>query len=851
MPPPRRTPRGPHASALRAALVCAFAVAAAAPPRASGAETARELAGPSGPGLARLLGPHAARAFAPRSGRPNALVAVRDDAAARALGLEPLGGGLARLRGGADDVARFGAAHPELRVEIGPVLRPTNDRAAARVLATAGRAAGGVDGRGVLVGVADTGLDVLHADMRDPTTGASRVAWLLDLSMPPQGLHPDLEERFGVRDDAGVVVKGAVLTGADADALVARGARPPRDVVGHGTHVMGTAAGAGGSTGTYTGMAPGAGLVYVRITREDDDAIENDDLVRAVDFMFDRADAEAKPIVVNLSLGSDFGPHDGSALWERAIVRHVGPERPGHVVVAAAGNSGSIVESPVHQSVRVPEDGRMRVPVRTRGATNGAVQIWVGKAPGADLRVGLDGPDGTWIAPVADGEQAGKAERAYAAGIVHGSRVPDSPIPEGSASAAVVWAGAFPEGPYHVVLEGRGAADLYVQGVGDASPGARGSVSFELGVREGTVNLPATHPDVIGVGCTVSRARWSSATGTRVSVAVPLLDPTGTLPDPEGRGRAPVEGEVCWFSSAGPTTTGVAKPDVAAPGAFIVSSMSAGAPPVCDDDASCRASIFRNPTCPPGRLGTDDSCMQVDADHAVSVGTSMSSPVVAGVVALLLQKAPRLTQPEVRALLQGGAHKFAVDAPFPEQAGPGEVDVVGSLQALDQRERPRFVPPSLATSWLVPSRGFVPADGATGVTVLLELRGPDGVLRADAFEPARLVADVRVDGRSVAPPPIERRGPGVYVYTWAVPGGSGLGGGHATFGATFDGAPVVAPRVLPIAVDVWSSTYAGDAVGGCAIGARPLGADLGRGAVGLALALGLARRRARLTSRRR
>ena len=47
--------------------------------------------------------------------------------------------------------------------------------------------------------------------------------------------------------------------------------------------------------------------------------------------------------------------------------------------------------------------------------------------------------------------------------------------------------------------------------------------------------------------------------------------------------------------------------------------------------------------------------MQDDDAHAVAVGTSMSSPLVAGVVALLLQKDPTLTQEKVLALLQAGA----------------------------------------------------------------------------------------------------------------------------------------------------------------------------------------------------
>ena len=48
---------------------------------------------------------------------------------------------------------------------------------------------------------------------------------------------------------------------------------------------------------------------------------------------------------------------------------------------------------------------------------------------------------------------------------------------------------------------------------------------------------------------------------------------------------------------------------------------------------------------------------QVDATHATSQGTSMSSPMVAGVAAMLLQQDPTLTQDQVRALLQVTGNK--------------------------------------------------------------------------------------------------------------------------------------------------------------------------------------------------
>jgi MYXO-CTERM domain-containing protein len=809
---------------------------------------------PIGPALLRALGPGAPKVLAPATGLIGALVAVPKSARAEDLGLEPVAPGIGRLRASAARIDAFATAHPDLRIETAPPLHPLMDRAGQWVMATKARELRGSDGRGVMVGVADTGLDVTHPEMRD-ASGASRVAWMLDLSLKPIGAHPELEKRFGLKDDRGAIVAGAVFSKQDIDKMLAdiadgtcdekRGGVQcaPTDEIGHGTHVAGIAA-ATGASGKYTGIAPAADVVFVRVTRGSSEGIENDDLVRAVEFMFDRATEEKRPMVVNLSLGSDFGPHDGSFLWEQAIAAQVGPNFPGRVVVAAAGNSGSIVDTPIHQSVSVPSGARMRVPVRTHGANDGSVQVWVTMRRGADLKVGLEGPDGEWIAPVSAGKQNGKNTNDYNAGVIYGANLPDSPIPEGSRGAVVVWQGKWPTGNYNITLEGSGMADLYMQGIGDAGLGGDHPASFVNGVREGTINLPATHPSIIGVGCTVNRTRWSSIAGQDVIMAAPTLDREGGLPfteaiTPQVSGptkRELVEGEVCWFSSAGPTAAGVPKPEIAAPGALVVSAMSRDAAP------GQPGSVF-NFNCPRTKNGTTDRrCMQIDDVHGIAVGTSMSSPVVAGVVALLLQADPTLTQDKVLALLQAGAHRFRHDAPYADQAGPGEVDALASLDALDQMKNPALHLPAYDKSWITLSADYVAADGSTPMTAIIELRTADGAHRGDMFDATRLQPVLKIDGEPVNPPPeLVRRGPGVWFFVWNPP--AGLGGKRATFGASFDGQPIVASSTVPIAPDRWVAAYPSHASGSSCSATPKAGASPAGALVLLLGALGVRRRR--------
>lgn len=820
--------------------VASAQVPTTSPARAATAPVAR-VERPNGPRLLRVLGGHADRAFAPSSGQIGALVALPQGTTAESLGLSEVAPGIARLRGSAEKILSFADMHPELRVEVAPPLHPLMDRATFWTNARAARAIG-ADGTGVYVGVADTGLDVTHPEMRD-ASGKTRVAWMLDLSLKPISTqtalwpHKALEERFALRNDAGQLVAGAVLARDQIDALLANNQKGPTDEIGHGTHVTSIAAASGIKT-AYAGIAPRADVVFVRVTRSGSDAIENDDLVRAVEFMFDRADADKKPIAVNLSLGSDFGSHDGRMLWEQAIASHVGRDKPGHVLVAAAGNSGSIVDSPIHQSVHVPRGRTFEVPVHTEGAAeDGQVQIWVALRQGADLKIGLRGPDGEWIAPVSEGEQAGHNQDGYRSGVIYGSAAAnDSQIPEGSRSAVVVWAGKWPSGTYAVTFEGEGTAELYLQGIGEAGFGGAHPAYFEHGVREGTINLPATHPDIIGVGATINRPKWVSIGSVEVSLAVPLLDPTGTY---EIKGsRDLIDGEVAWFSSAGPTVTGVPKPEISAPGGIVIAAMSSQAVP------SNPSSIFSNPSCPQGKDGKDDArCLQVDKTHAVSLGTSMASPMVAGAAALLLQRDPTLTQEQVRALLQGGAHRFRGGAPFSDQSGPGELDAFGALAALERSKNPANVLPIAERSWLALSADHVAADGSRATTVLVELR-TEGDAPADFFDLKRLEPIVIVDGERKPTTELVRRGPGVWVYTYtATPG---LGGKSATFGATFDGRPIVPYRTVPVATDGWNAAFGPAARGGCAAAPGSMqNASTGGWALAasVALAVALGRRR--------
>lgn len=784
---------------------------------------------PDGAALVRLLGPHAVDAFSvPGTRRRRDLGAcVRLPAGVRAadVGLAELSPGFARLRASPEGLVAFADAHPTLELEVTPPLHTLLNNASAYVFAKEAIARG-LDGTGALVAVADTGLDVLHPDFLD-AQGHTRVAWLLDLSSPPLGLHADLEKKFGSLGADGAVALGAVWSADDIDAAIASGAKStlPQDEVGHGTLVTSCAAGNGLSgKSEYRGIAPGATILLARITGSATTSIDTDDMLRGVAFLFNRADALGKPVVVNLSLGTDYGPHDGSLLWEQELASFIGPDHPGRALIAAAGNSGSIAtgDGPVaHQNVHVSKGTAMRVAIPTNGGRSGGVNVWVAMHAGASLRVGLDGPDGTWISPVASGASAGASKDAYNAAVYNGSEF-GSPVPDSSHGAVVAWGGSWPTGTYAVTLSGSGTADLYVEANGDAAGPEGRPLGFAAGVRESTINLPATNPSIIGVGCTINKTSWRDVHLRRQGFQVPLLDSAGGVPNADGLTREPIDGEPCWFSSAGPTLTGVEKPEIMAPGAAIVGALSAQAVPPSG------ASIFTNELCIAESEGT---CQEVDSLHAVSFGTSFSAPIVAGAVAVMLQHDPTLTEDAILAALQGGAHPLRGPIAFEDQAGVGEVDVLGAVGALDRLKNPELALPSRDESWLTLGADHYAADGSTPLQAIVELRARStGVTApvADGFGAGRLAVYARVDGR-VFDDAVEttRRGPGVWVANVRLP--SGLGGSTLTVGATFDGAPIVQPRSIPIATDTWTAEYPAAVRGGCSLAVPSLATDQGFG----------------------
>ena len=162
----------------------------------------------------------------------------------------------------------------------------------------------GLTGRGVLVGIVDSGIDLTNPDFRNED-GTTRIAALWD-----QADREYTSEEINEFLNAEGTVQPAV--------------RPPLSVdsSGHGTAVAGIAAGNGrGSEGRrYRGAAPESELVIVKMKSPQLGGFpRTTELMTGVDYLIRKAQEMRMPVAVNVSFGNTYGPHDGSSLVEQYL----------------------------------------------------------------------------------------------------------------------------------------------------------------------------------------------------------------------------------------------------------------------------------------------------------------------------------------------------------------------------------------------------------------------------------------------------------------------------------------------------------------------------------------------------
>lgn len=676
----------------------------------------RALLGPDRSALLERLGPVDESGLAARlsiAGDETGDVAIgmfveaRDDAGIgdlRALGADigPVFGRLAVARVPLSQLPAAFALPSLARIEAAYRVEPVHDSSMAAINADDVRQRSGGDwigftGEGAIAGIYDTGIDYRHGDFIDDD-GRTRIVGIWDQT---SGLR-DPEVTFGEYCSP-EEIQGS-LQGA--------GSCAERDRNGHGTHVAGSAAGDGSATTQsdttyrFAGVAPEADILVVK---GGENSFFEDNIIRGLKWMKDRAQALGKPLVANLSIGGQYGPHDGTRLYELMIDSLSGP---GFMVAVAAGNDGTNRNTtPGLQDFLIHAQGdpvvgatrEFTFVIPSYAPSNSAcsdfalIQFWYESED--RVTIGVRRPDGTAFS-VAAGDSAGQPSAVgtiyvdnasegpnerngdYEAIIeVSGCRGGGSPQP-GVWTVQVTPTVAASGKPYHMwLLSSRLGAGAE----------ARGLSGFD---NRSTVTSPGTSKRAITVGAFVTRICVPVASGQSCSSV------------------AETPGDIAYFSGTGPTRDGRIKPEITAPGRLIVSARS--------QDSGYPATI----TSPDGR-------------HVALQGTSMATPHVTGIVTILLAHRPSLTPEEVKDLFRRTSIKDALTQRSTVEGDPGgtpnhqwgwgKADVQAALADLGAFADAATV--TIAATAIEPAASSSSAAGTALPLVRLDLaaRGPEPV----------------------------------------------------------------------------------------------------------------------------
>ena len=230
-------------------------------------------------------------------------------------------------------------------------------------------------GRDVIIGVVDQGIDWLHPDFLD-ANGNTRVLRYWDQAS--SGPTPPAPYGYGQEWDSTDINNGTCTSTEEASA--------------HGSTVTGIAAGNGFANGANMGIAPDANLVIVESNFSSPNWTLT--IADAVDYIFRIADEYNMPAVANLSLGTYFGSHDGNDPAAE-MMETLLDEKGGRLVVSATGNSGA--KGTYHQQGNPNADTNfvwfVNNPSASLGANTIFFDLWSDNADATyDFALGADSP---------------------------------------------------------------------------------------------------------------------------------------------------------------------------------------------------------------------------------------------------------------------------------------------------------------------------------------------------------------------------------------------------------------------------------------------------------------------------
>ena len=563
------------------------------------------------------------------------------------------------------------------RVDADQMNRVMNDRARSKTQVTAidgtdteawsdagFSGTGYYTGKDVVVGVVDDGIEFNHIAFKN-SDGTSRVKKVV--TGKPLINYTTAE---GI----------AVLTTDDTS-------------MSHGSHTSATAAGSVISdyaTRNVRGMAPEADLVLCGLGSDLSDAR----IIEGIREIFNYADGVEKPAVVNVSLGSVIGIKDGQNSITKAISEMtLGGTKPGRIVVISAANSGG---NKMSIAGPLPEAGSDGYNLRTLITDTDKKTITVNEvaytntyyggfhalcyAPGGesftcDLKV-VDKSTGT-VYTLAD-----KPIYKYVSSTSETEYTSASSFISSDTHNGKPWVTAKGSGKYYF-KEANLTLALFINGTEGQTINmmcddnhnalSDGNLSgYTDGSSVLSINSMVCSDAVISVGAYVSRPSWTSITGRKTRYSNVWQKK---------------ENGIAVFSSYGTDDWGIDRPDILAPGAGLMSAYNG------------YDTTFFTAEREPKDASTNSDYAKMMSDcitkndtkyyYGVMQGTSMSTPTMAGIIALWLEQDPTLSTTDIRRLLRITAdndeyteNTDSIPSGSLVQAGMGKVNALKGMKRL-------------------------------------------------------------------------------------------------------------------------------------------------------------------------
>ncbi len=514
-------------------------------------------------------------------------------------------------------------------------------------------------GKNVVVGILDVGFDYTHPTFYDENGSNYRIKRIWE--QKSTGTPPPTYSY------------GHEIT----DALAMISQQSDNSAQSHGSHVAGIAAGSGygGDDDRYKGVAFESDLVFVGITPAQDQWTNTGmtDIVDGINYIFEYAESQGKAAVANLSWGCSIGPHDGSSLFSQAVDNLTGE---GKIFTISAGNNG---ENNIHLNKEFSSSDTLLKSVVQFSANLTEQKTWIDiwGDSGESFCVQLETYNG--LTPISttdflcldnltiDTFLIGSDNDTFYLNLtaistdingkphafldIHSKTNDNIVLSVKSANGEVnVWMG--------YVLESTGYYGQF---------GRNGLSGASNGNSRMTIGEMACTKSAITVGAYASKNTFTNIFGLEVSYSSYVATD-----------------RLCPFSSKGPTSDGRIKPNITAPGMTLASAVNS-----FDAKNKPGGSSYDNVV-----YKYTDTSSSHDYYYGEASGTSMSSPMVAGIVALILEARPLSTPDDIMILLENTAIKdnFTSSNPDPDKWGPGKVDAHAIMQS--------FFPVSVAENFV-------------------------------------------------------------------------------------------------------------------------------------------------------